>query len=104
MIAGNYGYRQVPTRGMSLISGVVIVAFGTLWTAMAATIVGGFEGSMGVFACFPLFGVLFILMGIGVSLYTYSRATQYEQAYQNYQRRRSELLGGRHRQPDEGQG
>jgi hypothetical protein len=92
LIAGRYGYRYVPNRAMSLLGGVVIVGVGILWTAMASSMVGGFGG---VLFFFPLFGVLFILAGIGASVYSYSRAAQYEQAYANYQRRRAQLLAGR---------
>ena len=89
MITGKHGHRFLPQRGMSVIGGVFIVGFGIFWTAMAASAGGGVGG---VFVLFPLFGVLFILMGVGMSIYSYSKATQYEQAYQRYQHRRARLM------------
>jgi len=90
MVAGRYGYRYIPTRGMSVLGGVAITAFGILWTVMAASMVG-LAG--GVFALFPLFGVLFTLMGIGVSVYSYTKAGQYEAAERAYRQRRARLMG-----------
>ena len=84
MVAGRYGYRYLPTKGMSLLGGIVIVGFGIFWTMFAA--------GMGAPIFFPLFGVFFILMGIGVSVNAFIKATQYEQARQHYQRRRAALL------------
>lgn len=89
MVAGRYGYRYVPNRAMSIVGGVLIVGFGVFWTAGASAIAGGFDG---VFSLFPLFGILFIVTGIGMSIYSYSKASQYERAYQDYQQRRADLL------------
>jgi hypothetical protein len=84
MVAGRYGNRYVPSRGQSVLGGVIVVAFGIFWTATAASMGAGL---------FPLFGVIFILLGAGMSVYSYSKAGEYEEAYQKYQRRRAELLG-----------
>jgi hypothetical protein len=84
MVAGRYGYRYLPSRGMSLLGGIVVCGFGLLWTVMAA--------SMGAPAFFPLFGLLFILLGIGVSANAFLKAGQYEDARLRYQRRRGQLL------------
>lgn len=91
MVAGNYGVRQLPSKALSVLGGVVITGFGIVWTAMAANMGGGFEGAP---SFFPLFGVLFILAGIGFSIYSFSKASQYEEAHARYRRRRVELLGG----------
>jgi Short C-terminal domain len=85
MVSGRYGRREVPTRGASAIGGFLIVGFGILWTAFAAT--------MGAPIFFPLFGIIFILAGVGMSIYSYTKAGEYEQAYQAYRRRRARLLG-----------
>jgi hypothetical protein len=87
MVVGRYGTRSIPSRGTSLIGGVVIAGFGTLWTVMAA--------SMGAPGFFPLFGVLFVLAGVGMSAYSFIKAGEYEQAYQRYQQRRATLLNRR---------
>jgi hypothetical protein len=90
MVHGRYGYRYLPSRGLSLISGVAICAFGLLWTVFAA--------GMGAPVFFPLFGVLFILFGAGVSAYAFMQAKRYEDARLRYQRRRQELLDGERRE------
>lgn len=87
MIAGQYGYRS--RRGMALAGGATVVAFGLLWTIMATAMVGNFGGP---FLMFPLFGVLFIAFGAGLSIYTYTRAAAYDQAHAAYQRRRAAAL------------
>lgn len=83
MVAGRYGYRYVPNRVSSVLMGVLVAGFGTLWTEMAA--------SMGAPGFFPLFGVLFVCVGIGLSAYSYVKAGQYEEAHRRYQRRRAAL-------------
>jgi Short C-terminal domain len=84
MVAGRYGYRYVPNRGMSLLGGLVVSTFGIIWTVMAA--------SMGAPVFFPLFGLLFIFAGIGVSAYSFLQANRYEEARLRYQRRRAQML------------
>lgn len=84
MVAGRYGQRYIPSQGMSVLGGIAIVGFGIVWTAMAS--------SMGAPGFFPLFGVLFILFGVGVSIYSCTKASEYDQAYRQYRHRRSQLL------------
>jgi hypothetical protein len=84
MVAGRYGQRYLPSRGMSVIGGIMIVGFGIVWTGMAS--------SMGAPFFFPMFGVIFILAGIAVSLYTFLKAGAYEEAFRRYQMRRATLL------------
>lgn len=91
-IAGAHGHRFIPTRGMSVIGGILITVFGVFWTAVAASMFPSIEGLLG---CFPAFGVLFVLFGVGMSIYSYSKASQYEQAHQEYQARRAKMLSGR---------
>jgi hypothetical protein len=96
MIAGRYGYRFVPSRAMSLMGGAVMVAFGILWLTVATSMakgaaeVGGAFG--GVADVFPLLGGVFILAGVGLGIYSFFKASQYEEAYERYQRRRADLL------------
>lgn len=59
-----------PGRGPSAMGAwgaVVAVVFGIFWTIAAA--------GMGAPAIFPIFGVLFILTGIGVGVYHFKNAT-----------------------------
>jgi len=83
MVTGRYGYRSIPSQGASVLGGVLFVAFGILWTVLASGIGGGF---------FAMFGVLFILFGAGISIYSFIKAGQYEEARQRYQRRRAGLV------------
>lgn len=89
MVAGNNGHRHIPGKASSVIVGIFIVGFGIFWTAMAALMTG--FGSDGVFSIFPLFGVLFVLFGAGMSIFAFVKAGEYEEAQQRYQRRRREM-------------
>lgn len=53
--------------GMSAIGAVISVVFGIFWTITAA--------SMGAPFMFPLFGILFIIIGIVNAVYHYKNAT-----------------------------
>ena len=92
VVWGKYGTRQIPTRGMSIMAGVIVAAFGTFWTIMALSITEKAGG--GIAEVFPLFGIVFILGGIGVAAYSYSKAVQYENAIAQYHQRRKHLLEG----------
>jgi Short C-terminal domain len=87
MVAGKYGRRHLPTRASSVFGGVIIVAFGLFWTVTAGSIAGG--------GLFPLFGVVFIIAGIGMSVFSFKKAEEYEQGHDAYRRRRSRLLEDR---------
>ena len=91
MVSGRYGFRYVPKKGHSLVAGVVMPAFGIIWTVMAFNMSRGFGGGFG--SIFPAFGVLFALFGVGMGIYLYNKASEYEKAYENYRRRRADLLG-----------
>jgi Short C-terminal domain len=97
MIQGKYGRRHIPNRGMSVIGGIFMVGFGIFWTATSISMTQGFGG--GIDACFPLFGILFILFGIGMCIYTYNQADRYEQAQRAYRRRRAQLLADSSEEP-----
>lgn len=64
-----------PGRGPSMMSGigsVCSIVFGIFWTILAANMTRGF-GMVGVI--FPLFGVLFIIIGIFNAVYSFKNAT-----------------------------
>lgn len=88
MVTGKHGHRSLPTRTGSVIGGVVIAAFGIFWTIVSSGIAGGFGGP---FTLFPLFGVIFVIGGIAMSVHSYSKAVAYENAQRRHQRRRREL-------------
>jgi hypothetical protein len=106
MVTGKHGHRYIPTQAGSVVVGVVIGLFGAFWTAMAAGITGGMAGhgppgAGGLVSLFPLFGILFIVVGVGMSIYSFTRATEYAKAEQRYLQRRAELLA---RRPGPGEG
>ena len=109
MVTGKHGHRHLPTQAGSLVMGVVIGLFGLFWTAMAFGVTGamaghgGFPGGSpgGLAAIFPFFGILFIVVGVGMSLYSFSKATQYADAERQYRTRRAELLTRGPHTPDD---
>lgn len=60
--------------GMSFIGSIVAIVFGVFWTIMAANITA--HSPFGIVgAIFPLFGILFILVGVVQAVYHYRNAT-----------------------------
>lgn len=92
MIHGKYGRKHIPGKASSLFGGVILVAFGIFWTVMAGVVAGPF-GGLG--SLFPIFGVLFVLFGIGVTIHSFIKAGRYQDAQEQYHRRRRELTGDR---------
>lgn len=93
MVAGRYGGRHIPNAGLSILGGVFVGAFGIFWTIMAS--------SMGAPVFFPIFGVLFVLFGIGMSIYSVTKATGYQAAHEQYRARRARLLGEKRDSPSQ---
>ncbi|HOB19399.1 MAG TPA: zinc-ribbon domain-containing protein [Candidatus Atribacteria bacterium] len=58
--------------GMNFIASIGVIIFGVIWTIFAAFI-GGAIGGIGLL--FPLFGLVFICMGIAQAKYHYTNAT-----------------------------
>jgi hypothetical protein len=96
MVSGRYGYRYIPNKTTSLIGGVGVTVFGIFWTLLASGLI--FSAApldvLPFLACFPLFGVLFVALGIATTLHAYNKGSRYEQAERRYQRRRGQLLEG----------
>ncbi len=59
--------------GMSFMGSIIAVIFGIFWTIMAFGITAGAPFGIGIF--FPLFGIVFIIMGIVQAIYHYKNAT-----------------------------
>ena len=95
MIPDKHGIRHLPDEGSSLLSGVAIVVFGCIWTAMAIGITSS-APNFGPFqiakVAFPLFGVMFVVFGVMQSVRHHQKAKEYRNALQRYQREREELL------------
>jgi len=97
IVSGNDGHPIIPTVASSIIGGVMITVFGSVWTAMAGSITAIFPpwGPFGIAkVAFPLFGVLFIIGGIATSIVSCSKAIKHREAERRYHRRRNELKGG----------
>src|SRR5262245_164413 len=94
MITGRYGYRHAPTPGLSIVPGVLVAGFGIILTVMASAMLG-WVGRFSLLV--PAFGMLFFLSGIGVSIFSFFKAVRYQQAHEDYQRRRASLLAGEER-------
>lgn len=60
--------------GMNFIGSIVAIIFGLFWTIMAVNITANSPFGM-VGAIFPLFGVIFIIVGIIQAVYNYKNAT-----------------------------
>lgn len=56
LIRGRYGQRMLPSTGMSVVGGVVIVGFGLLWTILAFSITAHLPGDGGSASVFPFSG------------------------------------------------
>lgn len=59
--------------GMSFVGSIAIIIFGIFWTIMATTITA--HAPFGILKLFPLFGVIFIILGIVQAAYHYKNAT-----------------------------
>jgi hypothetical protein len=95
LVTGRYGARYLPSVATSVVTGVIAVGFGLLWTAMAASLMNGFGP-------FPLFGLFFVALGLWVSVSSFQKALRYRRAYEAHQRRRADLLAGGAEVPRQG--
>ena len=83
MVHGKDGSASVPGKISSVLMGVVMSGFGLFWTAAV--------GRSGAPAPMAGFGVLFIVLAIAMSIWTYSKAHMYETLQNDYDRNRSQL-------------
>jgi hypothetical protein len=90
---GSFGHRRfvpgtpvtyLPTKAAAVFGGLVAVVGGGAWTISAA--------SMSHADGFWMFGLVFMAFGVGVALYTYYKAADYEDAYRAYRKRRRRAL------------
>lgn len=82
---GGYSYQYVPTVGGAIWTGLVAVFGGVLWMGFVFSSGGG---------AFGLFGLVFLVFGLGFAFYQYTQAVAYEQAEADYKRRRARALAG----------
>jgi hypothetical protein len=99
MVTGKFGHRYIPSQAGSAFAGVLVALFGTLWTVFAfgmTRIVASTPTPLGgMIGLFPLFGILFVVAGVGMSIYSFVKASEYANAERQYRRRRAELLSRR---------
>jgi hypothetical protein len=84
LMRGKHGQFYPPSKFLSVAVGIFVAIFGIIWTMGTL--------SLGAPGFFPFFGVFFVLLAIGVSIYNYKRAEAYEQAEARYRQRRAEML------------
>lgn len=89
MVMNRYGRRYVPTPAGSIMVAVAVIGFGAVWT-MTALNMG--NAAAGRFDPFPVLGIVVIVLGLVVGVFSYRRARRYQKAYDEYRRRRQELL------------
>ncbi|TWU04019.1 zinc finger domain-containing protein [Neorhodopirellula pilleata] len=89
MVTGQHGHKSLPTKGGAMVGGVIVAAFGLIWTVMAFGITASspFPGTF----LFPLFGLLFVGGGIYNAISAANKAHEYERAHAEYRRERSRL-------------
>ena len=96
VVTDKHGNTHVPTKTGSVVGGLFVVAFGLVWTVFAGGLslfaTAGTGGVGAITLCFPLFGLCFIGFGAYQAYSAYHKAGEYEQAYEEYQRRRRELI------------
>lgn len=90
MVTGRRGQRYVPTKTRSVIQAVAFVGFGVFWTIMTRTAVG--FGQVEAVSPFPVFGMLIVLVGVGIAIHSFIVASRYEEARARYQGRRDAIV------------
>ena len=94
MVTTKHGGRQIPSEAGAIGSGVAIAVFGCFWTVTAFAITSDMPtiGPSGIFESgFPFFGVIFMIVGVVSSVFSYNKASDYRRAQQRYRRRREEI-------------
>lgn len=81
MSTSKRGESYVPTVAAGVLAMVIGGGFGIFWTVSTA--------SMGAPFFFPLFGVVFIVLAIGLGLANIDKAGKYQRAEQRYHQRRA---------------
>jgi hypothetical protein len=88
MIANRYGRRYVPTPAASILTGSAAIGFGLVWTVTALKM----DAQLGGGQVLASVGILLMAFGLFVTLVTYRKARRYQAAYEEYRRRRQDLL------------
>lgn len=83
MMTNKRGQTYAPSVAAGIFAIVIGGGFGLFWTATAA--------GMGAPAIFPMFGVVFIILAVGLGISSISKAGEYQRAERAYRRRRAEV-------------
>ncbi|WP_372717560.1 hypothetical protein [Novipirellula sp.] len=89
MITGKNGRTHLPTEGTAMVGGIVAVVFGGFWTVMAFAITS--RSPFGMAKIFPLFGLVFIAVGIFGAIHASNKASEYKRAKRRYESERARL-------------
>jgi hypothetical protein len=84
LVRNKDGSRDVPTMAGSAIGGIIAIVAGIAWII--------FTASMGAPGFFPLFGLLFIAVGVIASISQMTKADAYSREESAYRARREALL------------
>jgi len=95
MLTGEHGQRQIPNKVWSVFGGILFVVFGIFWIASASSMTTFDDRS--TFHLLPWLGFLIIVVGVGMSIFMFVRAGQYEKAEAKYRRRRREIFSKQRR-------
>lgn len=90
MVTGKHGSTHIPSEAGSIGGGMVITLFGCFWTIMAFSITSFIPIPI-VHIVFPLFGVIFVIVGVVSSITSYNKAGDYRRAQRRYRQRRAEI-------------
>ena len=94
MVTRQDGARHIPSEAGAIGGGIAITIFGCVWIGMASSM-NSMDPSFGPSSiadnAFPLFGLVFIIVGIVASVIAYNKAGDHRRAQQRYRRRRTEI-------------
>jgi len=85
MVRDNDGHEHIPTAGGSAAGGIIAVVGGIIWMIFTASMPGDP-------AIFPLFGLVFIAVGVIGSFSNGSKASEYQTQKQQYDAKRRQLI------------
>lgn len=71
---------------MAVLVGIFATVVGLIWTVSASSMTS--RSPFGGSSMFPLFGIVFIVFGIGIAVYQFNRAGEFRAAKQRYHRAR----------------
>ena len=94
MVSDKEGRMSLPTKTGAVVGGGAVAVFGVIWMIFAGTITGG-AVSMGApfpIMVFPLFGIVFIFIGLANAAIAFNKADRYERDWNSYRRERSKLV------------